>query len=63
VSVYGLNLLSRTEVSICCNKFEDGRTALYDDPEEHRGTQRSSHNDENCVAVESFDKGRPKFVK
>jgi hypothetical protein len=36
-------------VSLWCNKFKDGRTALNDDPPKHRGRPRASHTDENCV--------------
>jgi hypothetical protein len=65
VRVYGQNGLSRKEVSVRCNKFKDGRTALNDDPEKHRGRPRTSHNDENCAIVEGLirrDRGI-KFVK
>jgi hypothetical protein len=37
VSVYGRNVFSPNEVSLWCNKFKDGRTALIDDPEKHQG--------------------------
>jgi hypothetical protein len=54
VSVYGQNVFSQKEVPVWCNKFKDGRTVLNDDPHKHRGTPRTSHNDENCVIVKSL---------
>jgi hypothetical protein len=44
VSVYGQNVFSQKEVSVWCNKFEDGRTALIDDPLKHRGRLRNLDN-------------------
>jgi hypothetical protein len=38
-------------VSVWCKKFEDGRTALNDDPEKNSGRPRTSHTDENCAIV------------
>jgi hypothetical protein len=54
VSVYGQKVFSRKEVSVWCNKFKDGRTALSDDPQKHRGRPRISHTDENFVIVEGL---------
>jgi transposase len=54
VSVYGQNVFSRKEVSVWCNKFKDGRMALNDDPQKHRGRPRTSYTDENCVIVEDL---------
>ncbi|KAF2905361.1 hypothetical protein ILUMI_00810 [Ignelater luminosus] len=50
--VYGLNVLSRKEVSVWCKKFEDGQTRLKDDPEKKRGRLRISHTADNCTIVE-----------
>jgi hypothetical protein len=54
VSVYGQNVFSRKEVAVWCNKFKDGKTALNDDPQKHRGRPRTVHTDENCVTVEGL---------
>jgi hypothetical protein len=54
VSVYGQNVFCRKEVYLGCNKFNDGRTALSDDPGRHRSRPRTSHTDENCVIVKGF---------
>jgi hypothetical protein len=51
LSVYGQKVFSRKEVSVWYNKFKDGRAALNDDPQEHRGRPRTSHTDENGVIV------------
>jgi hypothetical protein len=42
------------KVSVWCDKFKDGRTALNDDPQGHRGRPRASHADENSVIVEGL---------
>jgi hypothetical protein len=39
---------------VWCNKFEDGQTALNDDPEKHRGRQKTSFIDDKFVTVESL---------
>jgi transposase len=52
VNVYDQNVFSRKAVSVWCKKFKDCRTALNEDPQKHRGRQRTSHTDENCVIVE-----------
>jgi hypothetical protein len=36
VNGYGWKVFSRKEVSVWCNKFRDGRTALNDDTEKHK---------------------------
>jgi hypothetical protein len=40
VSACGQNVFSQREVSVWCNKFKDGRMALNDDPQKHRGRPR-----------------------
>jgi hypothetical protein len=57
-SVYGDKVFSRKEVSVWCNKFKDGRTALNDDPEKNSGRPRTSHTDANFIFV--AEKGRSK---
>lgn len=54
VSVYGQKVFSRKEVSVWCNKFKDGLTALIDDPQQHRGRPRILHTDGNCVSVKGL---------
>jgi hypothetical protein len=54
VSVYVQNILSKKEVSVWCSEFEDGRTALNDDPEKYRGRQKTSFTDDKFVTVESL---------
>jgi hypothetical protein len=54
VSVYSQNVFSQMEVPVWCSKFKDGRTALNDDPQKHRGTPRTSHTDEYCVIVKGL---------
>jgi hypothetical protein len=54
VSVYGQNVFSRKEVSVWRNKFKDGRTALNDEPGQHRGRQKTSLTDEDFVIMEGF---------
>jgi hypothetical protein len=39
---------------VWCNKFKDGRKALNDDPQKHRGRPRTSHTDKNRVIVEGL---------
>jgi hypothetical protein len=51
VSIHGQKVFSRKEMSVWCNKFKDGRTAINDYPEKHRGRYRTSRTDENCVTV------------
>jgi hypothetical protein len=41
--VYGQNVFSQKEVSVWCNKFKDGRTALNDDPWKHTGRSTTSN--------------------
>jgi hypothetical protein len=41
-------------VPLWWNKLKDGRTALIDDPQKHRGRPRTLHTDENCVIVEDL---------
>jgi hypothetical protein len=43
VSVYDQNVFSRKEVTVWCNKFKYGRTALNDDPEKHSKTNYFAH--------------------
>jgi hypothetical protein len=44
-------------MSVWCNRFKDGQTALNDDPEKHRGRpRRTSYTDQNCVIVEGLIK-------
>jgi hypothetical protein len=54
VSVCGQNVFRQKEVSGWCNKFKDGQTALYDDPQKHRGRTRTSHTVENYVIVKGL---------
>jgi hypothetical protein len=54
MSVYGQKVFSLQEVFACCNIFKDGRIALNDYPEDHRGSPRTSCTDENCVIVEGL---------
>jgi hypothetical protein len=54
VSVYGQNVFSQKEVSVWCNKFKDGHTALNDDPGKEEGRQSHSHTDKNCGTVKSL---------
>jgi hypothetical protein len=64
VCVYGQKVFSRKEVFVWCNISKDVRTALNDDPQTHRGRQRTSHTDNfyQCHC-RIFDKGnrRVKF--
>jgi hypothetical protein len=59
----GPNVFSRKEVSVWCDRFQDGRTALNDDPEGDRGGPRTSHTVEIYVIVEGLTRGnrRVKF--
>jgi hypothetical protein len=41
-------------VSVWCQKFKDGLTALNDDPQKQRGWPRTTHTDENRVIVEGL---------
>jgi hypothetical protein len=43
VIVYGPNVWSREEMSVWCDKFRDGRTALNDDPEKQGQTKDHAH--------------------
>jgi hypothetical protein len=54
MSVYSQIVFGRKEVSLRCSKFKDGRTALSDDPEEHRGRSRTWHTDENGAILEGL---------
>jgi hypothetical protein len=57
--VYGQKLFSRKKVSVCCNRYLDGRTALNDDSEKHRQTKDPTHWCKLCHC-RGFDKGRSK---
>ncbi|GBN93861.1 hypothetical protein AVEN_5632-1 [Araneus ventricosus] len=50
--VYGLNVLSRKETNVWCQKFKDGEKNLKDDEEKKRGIPKTSHADDNCSKVE-----------
>jgi hypothetical protein len=52
----GREFFTRKEVTVWCNKFKDGRTALNDDPEKHRSRPGTSHIDENLVYVDGLIK-------
>jgi hypothetical protein len=45
LSVYGQKVFSRKDVSLRCNKFKAGPTALNDYPEKHRGRSKTSRID------------------
>jgi hypothetical protein len=42
-SVYSQNVFSQKEVSVWYPKFKEGRTALNDNPQKHRGRLGTSH--------------------
>jgi hypothetical protein len=44
-------MIGKFSVSVWCNKFKDGRTALNDDPGRQRGRAMTSPTDEICVIV------------
>jgi hypothetical protein len=41
-------------MSVWCNKFEDGQTAMNDGSETFKGRPRTSHHDEHCGIVEGL---------
>jgi hypothetical protein len=54
VNVYGQKVCNRKEVSMWCNKFDDDRSTLNDDPDKPKCRPRTLHTDENCVIVEGL---------